>query len=114
MKAWIVANNSPPAATATSHMASCIEPTASAIPVRRWRIDKAEVTWKRYQVGNMKGDIGRSMVCCSSVLSFDAVHGAEAAQQPHDIMIVLWRRLAAPQDPVEQIGVGAIEQSLAS
>ena len=38
--------------------------------------------------------------------------GAEAAQQPHDIMIVLWRRRATAHDPVEQIGVGAIEQSL--
>ena len=38
--------------------------------------------------------------------------GAEVAQQPHDVMIVLGRRPAATQDPVEQIGVGAIEQSL--
>jgi hypothetical protein len=38
--------------------------------------------------------------------------GAEVAQQPHDVMIVLWRRPATVQDPVEQIGVGAIEQSL--
>jgi hypothetical protein len=56
----------------------------------------------------MKGDIGRSMVCCSSVMT----GGAEAAQQLHDVVIVLWRRPAAAQDPVEQIGVGAIEQSL--
>ncbi len=41
-----------------------------------------------------------------------SVMGAEAAQQLHDVMIVLWRRPAAAQDPVEQIGVGAIEQSL--
>jgi hypothetical protein len=38
--------------------------------------------------------------------------GAEAAQQPHDVMIVLGRRPTAAQDPLEQIGVGAIEQSL--
>ena len=38
--------------------------------------------------------------------------GAEAAQQLHDVMIVLGRRPAAAQDPVEQVGVGAIEQSL--
>jgi hypothetical protein len=56
----------------------------------------------------MKGDIGRSMACRSSVMA----GGAEAAQQLHDVVIVLWRRPAAAQDPVEQIGVRAIEQSL--
>jgi len=49
----------------------------------------------------------------SVVLGRSAIaRGAEAAQQLHDVMIVLWRRPAAAQDPVEQIGVGAIEQSL--
>ena len=61
IKACVAANTSPPAATATSHQASRIEPTASAMPVSRCRIDNTDVIWKRYQVGNMKGDSGRSM-----------------------------------------------------
>jgi hypothetical protein len=52
----------------------------------------------------------RSVVLGWSVMA----HGAEAAQLLHDVMIVLWRRPVAAQDPVEQIGVGAIEQSLES
>jgi hypothetical protein len=38
------------------------------------------------------------------------VRSAEAAQQAHHVMIMLCRRRAVAQDPVEQIGVGAIEQ----
>ena len=60
MKAWVAANTSPPAATATNHQARRIEPTASAMPVSRCVIDRTDVIWKRYQVGNMNGDSGRS------------------------------------------------------
>src|SRR6516162_3800984 len=45
-----------------SHHASRIEPTASAIPASRCRIDRAELIWKRYQTGNMNGDTGRSIL----------------------------------------------------
>jgi len=40
-KACVAANTWPPAGTAISHQASRIEPTASAMPVSRCRIDKA-------------------------------------------------------------------------
>ena len=43
IKACVAANNSPPAATATSHQASRIEPTDSAMPVNRCRIDRTDV-----------------------------------------------------------------------
>jgi hypothetical protein len=37
------------------------EPTVRAMPVNRCRTDKADVIWKRYHVGNMNSDSGRSM-----------------------------------------------------
>jgi hypothetical protein len=40
--------------------------------------------------------------------------GAEAAQQLHHIVIVLRRRIADAEYPIEQIGVRAIEQRLES
>jgi hypothetical protein len=36
--------------------------------------------------------------------------GAELAQKAHHVVVVLWRRESATDDPVEQIGVGAVEQ----
>jgi hypothetical protein len=35
---------------------------------------------------------------------------AETTQQAHHIVIMFWRRHAAAENPIEQIGVGAIEQ----
>jgi hypothetical protein len=49
--ACVAAKTWPPAATAISHHASRIEPTDSAMPVSRYRIDKAEPIWKWYQLG---------------------------------------------------------------
>ena len=40
--------------------------------------------------------------------------GTEAAQQLHHVMIMFRRRIADTEYPVEQIGVGAIEQCLES
>src|ERR1700757_4228555 len=73
-KACVAVNSSPPAATATSHQERRIEPTASAMPVSRCRIDRAEVIWKRYQVGNMKGDRGR---CAGMLTLLDGRWGLE-------------------------------------
>src|SRR5258705_13940924 len=85
-------------------------------------MDSAEVIWKRYQVGNMKGDNGRSIGssgrfsnsmltnlprCAMSLV-------AETAQPLHHVMIMFRRRIADPKYPVEQIGVRAIEQRLES
>jgi hypothetical protein len=39
---------------------------------------------------------------------------AETAEQLHHVMIMFWRRIADAEYPVEQIGVGAIEQRLKS
>jgi len=36
--------------------------------------------------------------------------GAETTQQPHHIVIMFRRRRAAAENPIEQIGVGAIKQ----
>jgi hypothetical protein len=36
---------------------------------------------------------------------------AEIAEQAHHVVVVSWRRWATSDDPVEQIGIGAIEQS---
>jgi hypothetical protein len=36
--------------------------------------------------------------------------GAETTQQAHHIVIMFWRRRAAAENPIEQIGVGTIEQ----
>jgi hypothetical protein len=44
-----------------SHQASRNEPTDGAMPLSRCRIDRAEVIWRWYQLGNVDGDIGRSM-----------------------------------------------------
>jgi hypothetical protein len=35
---------------------------------------------------------------------------AEATQQAHHIVIMLWRRRAAAEDPIEKLGVGTVEQ----
>ena len=37
---------------------------------------------------------------------------AEAAQHLHHVVIMFWRRLTNTEDPVEQVGIGAIEQRL--
>jgi hypothetical protein len=39
---------------------------------------------------------------------------AKAAEQLHHVVIMFWRRIADAEDPVKQIGVGAIEQRLES
>jgi hypothetical protein len=39
---------------------------------------------------------------------------AEAAQQLHHVVVMFWRRITDAEDPVKQIGVGAIEQRLKS
>src|SRR5271166_2064655 len=108
MKACVAANSSPPAATAMSHQASRIEPTARAMPVSRWRIDSDEVIWKRYHVGNMKGEIGRSMTVFtpdsadgSRLLVSRVVLPSEASQQTHHIVVVFLRWWATADDPVE-------------
>ena len=36
----------------------------------------------------------------------------ETAEQPHHVMIVFRRRITDAEDPVKQVGVGAIEQRL--
>jgi hypothetical protein len=85
-------------------------------------MDSAEVIWKRYQIGNMKGANGRFIGCsCQSsdsmltnlpccTMSLDA----ETAQQRHHVVVMFWRRITDAEDPVEQIGVRAIEQRLES
>ena len=45
-------------------------------------------------------------MCCR----FAIAPGAEIAQQPHHVVIVLRRRRIAAEDPIEQIGIGAFEQ----
>ena len=40
--------------------------------------------------------------------------GAETAQQLHHVVIMFWRRIIDAEDPVKQIGVRAIEESLES
>src|ERR1700756_219231 len=83
-------------------------------------MDSAEVIWKRYQIGNMKGDNGRS-IACSCRLSDSMLTNlprctmslvAETAQQLHHVVIMFWRRITDAEDPVKQIGVRAIEQRL--
>ena len=37
--------------------------------------------------------------------------GAEIAEQLHHVVVVWWRRWDTSDDPVEPIGIGAIEQS---
>src|SRR6185369_10818782 len=59
MNACVAANSAPPTATAMSHQASTIEPSASPRPVIRCRIDKADVIWNRFHVGNMNRDSRR-------------------------------------------------------
>jgi hypothetical protein len=39
---------------------------------------------------------------------------AETAQQVHHVVIMFWRRRAAAENPIEQIGVGAIKQRFES
>src|SRR3954454_9638414 len=50
----------------------------------------------------------------SVLLRSVTARGAEIAQKAHHVMIMLWRRRADAEDPVEQIGVGAIEQRFES
>src|SRR5229473_8287781 len=83
-------------------------------------MDSVEVIWKRYQIGNMKGDSGRSIECSCRfsdsmltnlprcTMSLDG----EIAQQLHHVMIMFRRRIADAEYPVKQVGVGAIEQCL--
>src|SRR6266403_1516003 len=120
--AWVAANSLPPAPTVTSQQTSRIEPTANAMPVSRCRMDSAEVIWKRYQIGNMKGDSGRS-IACSCRLSDSMLTNlprctmsldAGAAQQLHHVMVMFRRRLTDAEYPVKQVRVGAIEQRLKS
>src|SRR5580704_9006825 len=107
--AWVVANNSPPAATLISHQTSRIEPTAKAMPVSRWRMDSAEVIWKRYQIGNMKGDNGRSIGCSgrfSNSLLTNLARctislNAETAQQLHHVVVMFCWRITDAEDPVK-------------
>src|SRR5260370_22643655 len=85
-------------------------------------MDSAEVIWKRYQIGNMKGDSGRSIVCSCRfsdsmltnlprcTMSLDA----ETTEQLHHVMIMFRRRITDAEDPVQQIRVRAIEQRLES
>src|ERR1700726_1604542 len=85
-------------------------------------MDSVEVIWKRYQIGNMKGDSGRSIVysCRFSdsmltdlprcTMSLDA----ETAEELHHVMIMFRRRIADAEYPVKQVGVGAIEQRVKS
>src|ERR1700751_4423149 len=85
-------------------------------------MDSAEVIWKRYQIGNMKGANGRSIVY--SCLFSDSILtnlprctmslGAETTQQLHHVVVMFRRRITDAEDPVEQIGVSAIEQRLES
>src|ERR1700759_1667849 len=85
-------------------------------------MDNAEVIWKRYQIGNMNGDNGRS-IGCSCLFSDSMLTNlprctvpldAEAAQQRHHVVVMFRRRVTDTEDPVKQIGVGAIEQRLES
>src|SRR5258707_2088294 len=83
-------------------------------------MDSAEVIWKRYQVGNMKGDNGRSIGSSGRFSNSMLTNlprctvslGAEAAQQLDQVVLMFRRRIADAEDPVEQIGVRAIEQRL--
>jgi hypothetical protein len=68
----------------------------------------------------MKGDNGRSTG--SSCRFSDSVLanlprrtmslGAETAQQLHHVMVMFWRGITDAEYPIEQIGVGTIEQRL--
>src|ERR1700745_786423 len=85
-------------------------------------MDSAEVICERYQIGNMKGDNGRSIVysrrfsgsMLANLPRCTMSFGAETAQQRHHVVIVYRRRITDAEDPVEQIGVDAIEQRLES
>src|SRR5690606_3404024 len=46
-------------AIAISHQTREMPPSASEMPVMRWRIDIRDVIWKRYVCPSMKGDRGR-------------------------------------------------------
>src|SRR4051812_376445 len=67
----------------------------------------------------MKGDSGRSIGGLLPCLGEDgylrrrrpAVLRAEVAKQPHHVMVVSGWRRTATEDPVQQIGIRAIEQS---
>src|SRR6266403_3432903 len=118
--AWVAANSLPPAPTVTSQQTSRIEPTANAMPVSRCRMDSAEVIWKRYQVGNMKGDNGRSIGSSGRFSNSMLTNlprctmslGAETAQQLHHVVFMFCRRITNAEDPIKQVGVRAIEQRL--
>src|ERR1700761_2623406 len=114
----VASNNSPRVATEMSHHASRTEPTARPMPVRRCRIESAEVIWNRYQVGNMKGDKGRSIsnhsLCrrLATPLILPGPVQGKRPQQTHHVVVVLFGCSEAANDPVEQVGIGTIEQSL--
>jgi hypothetical protein len=67
----------------------------------------------------MKGDIGRSMTVIlpepsdgSELLVIPIPVLSEASQQAHHIMVVLFGWREAADDPVEEIRIGTVEQSL--
>jgi hypothetical protein len=69
----------------------------------------------------MKGEIGRSMTVFtpesadgSRLLVSRVVVPSEASQQTHHIVVVFLRWWETADDPVEQIGIGTIEQSFES
>src|SRR6266404_897073 len=83
-------------------------------------MDSAEVIWKRYQVGNMKGDNGRSIGSSGRFSNSMLTNlprctmslGAETAQQLHHVVFMFCRRITNAEDPIKQVGVRAIEQRL--
>jgi len=46
----------------------------------------------------------------SVLLQFVVASGAERAEQTHHVVVIFRRRRSAAENPIEQIGVGAIEQ----
>src|SRR6266850_1508621 len=64
-------------------------------------MDSAEVIWKRYQVGNMKGDNGRSIGSSGRYSNSMLTNlprctmslGAETAQQLHQVVVMFRRRM---------------------
>jgi len=46
----------------------------------------------------------------SDLLRFVVAPGAERAQQTHHVVIIFWRRRVHAEYPIEQIGIGAIQQ----
>jgi len=89
-----------PRATSISHQASRIEPPDSAMPVSPVQIDKAEVIWKRYQRGNMRRQRAVPLFIPSDGVGRSAASASRRGVCPTS---ACWR----PNDPIEQIGVGA-------